>query len=93
LGAFCVLLGRYREALLLHGACDMIADELGIAGPAVSMAGIMADAAAARLALGSNAEAVEAEGRSLSMTQAAELARRILTDAREFNATASAPLS
>jgi predicted ATPase/class 3 adenylate cyclase len=82
-GAFCVLLGRHREALLLHGASDTIAVELGIAGPAVSMAGIMADAAAARLALGSSAYAVEAEGRSLSMAQAAELARGILADARE----------
>ena len=87
-GAFCVLLGRHREALLLHGASDAIADELGITGPAVSMAGIMADAAAARLALGPDADAVEAQGRSLSITEATELARRVLIDAREADAPA-----
>jgi tetratricopeptide (TPR) repeat protein len=90
---FAVVLGHHREALLLHGASGAIADELGITGPAVTMAGIMAEAATARLALGSDAGAVEAEGRSLSITEAEELARRVLTEARESPAPASDPMS
>jgi hypothetical protein len=53
------------------------------------MAGIMADAAAARLSLGPDADAVEAEGRSLSITEAAELVGRLLAEARERYAPAS----
>jgi len=87
-GAFCVLLGRHREALLLHGASDAIAEGLGITGPAVSMAAIMADAATARLALGPDADAVEVQGRSLSIAEAADLARRVLTDAQAFGSDA-----
>ena len=89
---FAVVVGHHREALLLHGASGAIADELGITGPAVTMAGIMAEAATARLALGPDADAVEAEGRSLSITEAAELARRVLTEARESNAPTSDPM-
>jgi len=88
-GGFCVLLGRHREALLLHGATGAIAEELRITGPALIMAGIMADAAAARLALGSDADAVEAEGRSLSVGEAVEVAGRFLADARESYAPAA----
>lgn len=81
------------EALLLHGASDAFADELGITGPALRMAGIMADAVAARLALGPEADAVEAQGRSLSISEAGALARRVLTDAWDYNSPASAPMS
>ena len=88
-GGFAVLLGRHREALLLHGASGAIAEELRITGPAVIMADIMADAAAARLALGPDADAVEAEGRSLLIGEAVEVAGRFLADARECHGPAS----
>lgn len=88
-GGFAVLLGRHREALLLHGASGAIAEELRITGPAVVMADIMANAAAARLALGPDADAVEPKGWALSIGEAVEIAGRLLADARANYAPAS----
>ncbi len=83
-------LGRHRDALLLHSAALAVIDEIHFSVPPVMRAEIEADGAAARLALGDDALAVEAEARALGLERAVELAESVLRDAAAWYA---APLS
>lgn len=76
-------LGRQRDALLLHSAALAVVDETHFVVPPVMRADIEADGAAARLALGDDALAVDAEGRALGLERAVQLAESILNDAAE----------